>query len=94
MPNENGNHEVLEAIKTIGLQVQENSEAIHTLSNQMDERFSETRQEFREVRHEIRQVDERVMLVNDKVDLLAVKLMDKEVITKTDAAEIMRFEAN
>jgi archaellum component FlaC len=88
---ENGNGEVLEAIQELATHVDKRLDSVEKC---MESGFAEVRQEFRDVRHEIRQVDERVMQVNDKVDLLAVKLMDKEVISKTDAAEVMRFEAN
>jgi len=56
------------------------------LKNEISSEMSSVRTEISALRNEMH---DGFMKTNDKVDLLAVKLQDKNIITKTDAKEVM-----
>ncbi len=74
---------------------------VHTLRTELKSEISAVRTELKSEMHTLRtelkseisdlrtEVRDGFMKTNDKVDLLAVKLSDKNVITKKDAKEVM-----
>ena len=92
--------DVTKSIHNLEDRVEEVAEQVHLMANQVDKRFDAVDKRFEDLegslRAEIRQVNEnlgnKIDLVNSKVDFLAVKLVDKNVITRADASEIMHYD--